>query len=379
MYINWLEISRSAIKYNLKQFRKIIGSKVKLMAIVKSNAYGHRMISCAKIALNSEADWLGVVNLDEALELRRANIKSPILILSYFPIKDLKQIREAIRVSVDLPVYDLKTAKLLSKTASKLGKLARIHIKVDTGTSRLGVLVKNALGFIKQVEKLSNLEIQGIFSHYASSESFDQTFTNKQVEKFRSLLERLKREGIEIPLAHTACSASTIVNPQTHFDMVRIGISMYGLWSSEDTKRLAQKVRPDFNLKPVLAWKTRIIQIKQLPKGTTVGYGCTYKVKRPTKLAVLPCGYYEGYSRLLSNKGEVLVKGKRAKVLGRVCMNLIMVDVTNIPKVKVEDEVILIGKQGKEEITADEIAEKIGTINYEVVSRINSNLPRIYG
>ncbi len=378
MYTTWLEISRFAIKHNLKQFRKIIGPNIKLMAVVKSNAYGHGMIEVVIIALNNGTDWLGVVNLDEALKLRRAKIKAPILILSYFPFEDSKQIREAIKNEIDLPIYNLKIAKLLSKIASKIGKSAKTHIKVDTGTSRLGVLVKDALDFIRKVRQLPNLETRGIFTHYASSEEQDQTFTNKQTEEFRKLLDGLRQENIEIPLAHTACSAACIINPQTHSDMVRIGISFYGLWPSQDTKRLAQKVRPEFNLKPVLTWKTRIIQIKDLPEGTTVGYGCTYEVKRPTRLAVLPCGYYEGYDRLLSNKGEVLIKGKRCKVLGRVCMNLTMVDVTDITDVKVGDEVILIGKQGREEITAEEIAEKIETINYEVVSRINPNLLRIY-
>lgn len=377
-YTTWLEISKSAIKYNLKQFRKVIDPKIKLMAVVKSNAYGHGMIPCAKIALNSEADWLGVVNLDEAFELRKVKIKSPILVLSYFPRGARGGSASAIKENIDLPVYDLETAKLLSKIASKLSKPVRVHIKVDTGTSRLGVLVKDAVDFVKKVRKLKNLKICGIFSHYASSEEKDQTFTNQQTERFKNLLKRLKKEGIEVPLAHTACSASTIVNPATHFDMVRIGISIYGLWPSKDIKRLAQKVRPGFDIRPALTWKTRIIQIKQLPKGTTVGYGRTYKVKRPTKLAVLPCGYYEGYWRLLSNKGEVLVKGRRAKILGRVCMNLIMVDITDIPNVKIEDEVVLIGKQGREEIKAEEIAQKTGTINYEVVSRINPSLPRIY-
>lgn len=372
-FTTWLEVSKSAIQYNLGQFRKIIGPHVKLMVVVKSNAYGHGMIPIAKLAFNFGADWLGVVNLDEALELRKAKINHPILVLSYFPW-DLEKVKKAIKLKIDLPVYDLKIARLLSKIASKLQKQARIHIKIDTGTSRLGVQIKDAVNFVKKFQKLKNLKIIGIFSHYASSEEKDQTFTNQQTERFRNLLEKLRQDGINIPLAHIACSASTLINPQTHFEMVRVGVAMYGLWPSQNTKKLASKII----LRPALTWKTKIIQIKKIAKKVAVGYGCTFKTKRVTKLAILPCGYFEGYFRLLSNKGEALVAGKRCRILGRVCMNLMMVDVTKIKNAKVGDEVVLIGKQGSQEISADKIAKKIGTINYEVVAKINPTLPRIY-
>lgn len=374
-YLTWVEIDQGAIKFNIDQFKKIISSKVKIMVVVKSNAYGHGMAQAAQLALGRGIDYLGVINTHEALLLRKVRIQAPIMVLSYF---DGNELEEAIIEDIELPLYDLETAKLLSKIAENLGKTIKVHIKIDTGTSRIGILAKEGLDFIKKVKSLSSLEIQGVFSHLASSEDFDQTYTNKQIREFKDLITKIKRAKIRVPLFHLGCSASTLINPQSHFDMVRIGISVYGLWPSSDAKKLVKKKRIKLEIKPALSWKTRIIQVKEVPKGTFIGYGCTYKTRRKTKLAVLPMGYWEGYDRKLSNQGEVLISGKRVKILGRVCMNLTMIDITDIQTARVGDEVVLIGKQGPEEITADEIAEKIDTINYEVVTRINPLLPRIY-
>ncbi|EKE14504.1 MAG: hypothetical protein ACD_12C00464G0002 [uncultured bacterium] len=370
-----VEIKKENIIHNIKQFRNIVGPNVKLMAVVKSDAYGHGIVPVAELAQKNGIDYLGVVNLHEALLLKNTQIKLPILILSYFNKED---VAEGIIEGVEFPVYNLEDAKFLSEKASEINKPVNVHVKIDTGTSRLGVFPAQVLDFIHEVSSLSNLGIKGVYTHLADSENFNQTYTKKQVKLFKELLFKIQKRGLKINLKHCACSASTLVDRDYHFDLVRIGISLYGLWASSDNKKLVNKKLPDFTLKPALTWKTKVIQVKVLSKGTSVGYGLTFKTKKKTTLAILPVGYNEGYDRLLSNKGQVLIRGKRAKILGRVCMNMTMVDATHIPNIKVGEEVVLLGRQEKEEITAEEVAQKIGTINYEVVTRINPLLPRIY-
>jgi alanine racemase len=372
--LSWVEIDSKALSHNLNEFRSVIDSKVLLMPVVKSNAYGHGIVEISRELSQAGADYLGVVNGDEALHIRSKSIATPILVLSYYS-KD--QIKDLIQQSVDLVVYDIETAKEISKIASNSNIHAKVHVKVDTGTSRLGVLLDDAKDFIELCSDLSMIEIAGVFTHFADSENSDWTFTNEQIVKFRDLLFALQRMKIKIPLPHAACSAATLAAAETHFGMVRIGISLYGLWSSEESMEIIKKKYPDLDLKPVLTWKAKIIQIKNIQKGSHVGYGCTYKAKKNLKIAVLPIGYNEGYNRLLSNKGTILVKGKKCPIIGNICMNLCMVDITSVPDVKVGDEVIIIGKKGKNKITAEMIAEDTNTINYEVVTRINSYIPRI--
>lgn len=373
--LTWVEINKKNIEDNLRQIRKIVGKNVKIMAVVKSNAYGHGMIEVAKIALNSEADWLGVINLTEAIKLREAKIKAPIFILSYWDTNEIKKSKHI--SSFDFPVYTIEQARLLSKIAKKLKRKINIHIKIDTGTSRLGVITNQAVDFIKRIRKLKGVIIRGIFSHFAASET-DIRYTNLQIKRFQSIIRQLEKTGIRVPIKHISCSASTVISSKSYFDLVRIGLMMYGLWPSDKVKKIAQKKYSWFKLKPVLSWKTKIIYLKEIPKNTPVGYDCTYITRRKTKLAILPVGYNEGYDRHLSNIGQVLVKGKRCPIRGRICMNLTIVDVTDLKDVKIKDEVVLIGKQKKEFISAEELAKKIGTINYEVVTRINPEVPRIF-
>ena len=372
--LSWVEIDSKALSHNFNKFRELIGPQVLIMPVIKSNAYGHGMVEIAKIVSEAGADYLGVVNGSEALQLRNNSITTPILVLSYYA---KGQIEDLVQQGVDLVVYDLEIAKEISNIASNSNITAKIHIKVDTGTSRLGVLLEDAADFVELCSELNMIEIVGIFTHFADSENDDWTFTNEQIAKFRDLLFALQRNNVRIPIPHAACSAATLAAAETHFNMVRVGISLYGMWPSEKNKLLVQKKFPELALKPVLSWKTRIIQIKNLSKGASVGYGCTYSVKNDSTIAVLPVGYNEGYNRLLSNKGTMLLKGKKCSVVGKVCMNLCMIDITRIPGAKVGDEVIIIGKQGKNEITADIIAENTKTINYEVVTRINSEIPRV--
>lgn len=366
MYNSWVEISKSAILYNLRVYQKIVGKSVEVMPIVKSNAYGHGMVEVAKLVA-PRVSWLGVVSLGEALSLRKSKIKKRIFVLTYAQSRYLKQ---GISQNIDLPVYNLDFAKLIARTARQLKKTAKVHIKIDTGTSRVGVLVKDAIKFINQVGKLPNLKIEGLYSHFAASEE-DQKYTKYQLTNFNQVLDQLDFKVLYI---HMGCSAATLVEPSAHFNLIRLGLSLYGLWPSEPAKKIALKQYPWLKLKPALVWKTKILQVKTITKGTKVGYGCSYTAPRKMKMAVIAVGYWEGYDRHLSGKGEVIVGNQKCKILGRVCMNISMIDVSKVKKVKAGDEVILIGQKN----TADEMAEKIKTINYEVVTRINPELPRVY-
>jgi len=370
----WIEINKNNLLHNLLQFRKLVGDGVKIMGVVKANAYGHGLMEVSG-AISDKVDWFGVDSLSEALKLRQVAIKKPILVLGYTELKDLK---EAVKNNISLTVYNKETIEKLGKIPIHNPNLnPKIHIKIETGTARQGVLESEILDFIKFVKQFPSIEIRGLSTHYANIEdTTDSSFAMEQLATFSRVSEILKKEGVIAPLRHTACSAATILFPETRFEMVRLGISMYGLWSSKETKAVAKNKKMELDLKPALTWKTIIAQIKNLSAGTPVGYGLSERTSRDSKIAILPIGYYDGYDRKLSNVGNVLIRSKRCKILGRVCMNMIIVDVTDLPKVELEDEVVLLGRQGKEEISAEDLAQKIGTINYEVVTRINPLIPR---
>ncbi len=358
-----VEISKKNLIHNLGEFRKRVGKRIKIMAVVKANAYGHGILEVAKIVSRNGADWLGVASLEEGLLLRQEKINLPILVLGYIP---LSEIGKAIKEDLSFVVYNRQTLE-------KANQKAKVHLKLETGTNRQGIDLKEIVFFAKFCQK-KNIFLEGIYTHFANIEdALDPSFAMEQLEVFKKALQLLKQARIEIPLKHTACSAATILFSQTYFNLVRVGISLYGLWPSKETKISAQN---SLELKPVLSWKTKIAQIKRVEKGESVGYGRTWWATRKSKIAVLPVGYWDGYDRKLSNSGRVLIHGQFAPVVGRVCMNMIMVDVTDISGVGLEDEVVLLGKQGKNEVTAEELAEKIGTINYEVVTRINPLLSR---
>ena len=386
-HLSWIEISKSALIHNVKQFRKILAAPTmsgrasfsvaergtaSLMAVVKSNAYGHDSLLVSKI-IEPHVDWFGTANLTEALELRASKIKKPILVLNYYA---LEQIQEAVSQKIALVVYDLGQARRISQAAQKLSKVANVHIKVGTGLSRLGIFAKDAVSFVKTIQKLPNIKIEGLFSHFAASED-DPAFTAIQLDHFRKIITDLEKSSISIPIKHISCSSSALAFPESRFDMARIGIGIYGLQSYKSIHSLVQKINPGFNLNPVLTWKARILAIKELPAGAYIGYGRTFRTSRKTKLAILPIGYNEGYDRRFSNLSEVLIGGKRCKVRGRVYMNLVSADVTDVKKVTVGSEAVIIGKQGKESILADELALIAGTINYEIVTRINPLVPRV--
>ena len=382
--LNWVEINQTALTHNIKQFQNLIKQSAKsgfasaenekrLCLVIKANAYGHGLTGVGKIIGKIDQKiWLGVNSVNEAEILRENGIKNPILILGYVLLDSLKK---AIDLNVCLTVYNLETIRALGK----LKKDSIVHLKIETGTGRQGVLLSEMAKFIEEVRKYPQIKLDGLSTHFANIEdTTNHDYAQKQLENFKKAVLLLEVAGFKNLIKHTACTAAAILFPETHFDMLRVGIGLYGLWPSKETFISAGQKDKKFILKPVLSWKTKVAQLKKLSKGSYISYGCTERLIKNSTVAILPVGYSDGYDRKLSSVGNVLIHGQRAKVLGRVCMNIIVVDVSHIKNIKIEDEAVLLGKQGKEEITAEEMAGEIRTINYEVVSRINPLLPRIY-
>lgn len=367
--VTWLEIDTIALDHNVSLYSAI--SKPALLApVIKSNAYGHGIELVAQFFNQHAAiDILCVVSLSEAVHLRNCGITKPLLVLSILD----RNVELAVLYDIAIVAYDLPMVLELNRLAEQHNTKANIHVKIDTGLSRLGLLHDKAIAFIEYVNTLSNITIQGIFTHYAISESADQTYTNKQLANFNMVIEYLESKKIHIPLRHTSCSAALSANIHTHHTMVRAGIGIYGLWPSKENKIMTQQQYPQFSLRPALTWKTRVIQVKEIAADSYIGYNLTYQVRKTSQIAVLPVGYWDGYDRRLANKGLVYVNGHIAPVVGIVAMNLTMVDVTGL-EVKIGDEVTLLGSH--EGLTANDIAQKCNTINYEIVTRINPLLPR---
>jgi alanine racemase len=378
----WAEIDLGAIAHNVRELRRITRPEARLMVAVKANAYGHGLEAVARRALAAGADALGVARLPEALQLRGAGVDAPVLIFGYTPPD---RIGDVLGPDLIQAVYSLETARAYSQVASTLGAAVRLHLKVDTGMGRLGMLpqarhraepamgVRNeAVEEVIQIKRLPGLHLEGVFTHFASSDSADKSYADEQFKRFTTFLDELKRAGIEFDVRHAANSGAIIDMPQTHLDMVRAGISLYGLHPSDEVDRNA------VDLKPAMRIKARIVHLKAVPAGFAVSYGMTHRTTRSTVIATVPIGYADGYSRLLSNRGSMLVNGRRAPIVGRVCMDLTMIDVGHISGAALEDEVVILGRQGDEEISADEIAGLLNTINYEVVSSITARVPRIY-
>ena len=354
----WIEINLDAIAQNVKNIKQLIGEKKELMAVVKGNAYGHGILDVSSVVLNNGATRLAVARLEEGIFLRKARIAVPILILGL----TLKQQAELlVSYNITPTVCEYEMIEKLSESAIKEDKVVKVHLKVDTGMGRIGIFPNHILDFVKKVKALKNIEIEGIFTHFSVADEKDKTYTEEQFKKFIEVLTILEKEGIKIPVKHVGNSATLLDLPYMWLDLVRPGISIYGLYPSREVQKTVKLI-------PAHSFKTRIVFLKELPAGECISYGRTYATtKRRTKIASLPIGYADGYNRLLSNQGEVLVRGRRFPVIGRVCMDQCMIDVTNLPQVKIGDEVVLWGRQGQEEITVEEIAEKIGTINYEIV------------
>jgi alanine racemase len=373
--LSWIEIEEAAVASNLAEFRRRLQPGVALQAVVKSNAYGHGLELMARVGVRSGADSFGVHTVDEAERLASLDLGVPILILGYV---GEAQAPRAVACGAEVTVYNPTTIEALSGAAVAVGRSVRCHVKVETGVNRQGIMVDDLGPFLDRISHLPGLVLAGVSTHFANIEdTTDHSYARKQLEIFREVAA-LVRGRAPGAVRHCACSAAVLTMPETLFDMVRVGIGVYGLWPSKETLlSILMKGKGETPLKPVMTWKARIAQIKAVPSGAYVGYGCTYRTTHPTRIAVLPIGYADGYDRRLSGIGAVLIGGRRALVLGRVCMNLMMIDVTDVEGVRLEDEVVLLGRQGSEEISAAQIASLCNTISYEIVSRINPQIPRI--
>ena len=365
----WVEINLDALECNFDAVREELPENMKILAVVKANAYGHGAIGVAKF-LEDKADYLAVAATDEALELRKNGVNCPILILGHIPYGDYDNI---VKFNITPTISDFYEAELLSKAAVKAGVTAPLHIAVDTGMNRIGFpLNSESVKDIKAINSLPNVEIEGIFSHFAAADMADKAYTRKQVEKFDGFVKSLSEIGVDAPIKHLYNSAA-IADLEKKYDMVRQGIILYGLRPSDEVEFNNIKVP-----QPVMSMKTRVVQVKTLPAGECISYGCTYTTEKETNVATLCAGYADGVTRVLSNNGEVLIRGKRAKIIGRVRMDQFVVDVTDIPDVEAGDTATIFGTDGEETISVDEIAKKANTINYEIICNINSRVTRVY-
>lgn len=364
-------IDLDAIAGNVSALRSITDPHARFMAVVKADAYGHGSVRISETALSNGADCLGVARIEEGYRLRDGGISAPIMVFGHITKPKLPDL---VRYDLTATAFSLPFARAISETAAKLGKTVRVHAKVDTGMGRLGLVpdVDALISDILAISKLPCLDLEGIYTHFATADRTDRRFAAKQFELFLELLARLEKEGLEIPIRHAANSSAVINLPETHLDMVRLGIALYGLYPSKeiDRSRIA--------LIPAMSLKTGIIHLKKVPAGFPVSYGCTYKTSAPTIIATVPLGYADGYSRAFSNSGQMLVRGRTAPVVGRVCMDLTLLDVGHIPEVGLDDEVVVFGKQGDAEISADDLADSLDTINYEIVTSVSDRIPREY-
>ncbi len=370
-----VEISGADLRHNIGVFRNLIGNERQMCPAVKSNAYGHGLIECSKIMLDAGADRLGVNALFEAFALRDAGINAPVYIMGYIPLNELK---EAVSAGFSFIVYNRETVERLAEICKKTNLPALTHLKLETGNYRQGIAESDLPDFIDFYKKNPMVILEGVTTHFANIEdTIDHSYADHQLENFKRMTEKIKSSGLNPTYVHCANTAATILFPDTYFNMVRTGIGNYGLWPSNETVISARHTGSNVELKPILTWKTIIAQIKDVPTGSLVGYGCTYKTPKPTRLAILPVGYYDGYDRNLSNNGYVLIHGRRAPIRGRVCMNIAMADVTDIPDAALEDEVVLIGKQGDEYLSVEQMAGWLGRINYEITTGINDKIERV--
>jgi alanine racemase len=387
----WIEIDKKAIKHNYKVFRNLIGKKCKMLAVVKSNAYGHNLIEFAKEQEKLGVEFLGVDSVVEAFTLRREGIKIPILVLGYTLPEMMK---EASRENISITISNFESLNAINKLYLSSSRMRgsrnsnldsrlhgndtreiKIHIKVDTGMNRHGFFEKDIPKVLVILKNNKKIIVEGLYTHFSIAKNpHDKKYTNSQIEKFKKWQKAFLSAGYN-PICHASATSGTLLFKEADFDMVRIGIGLYGIWPSKESYNY---LKNKITLKPVLSWKTIVAEIKEIPKGSKVGYDGTNTVKRNTTLAVCPIGYWHGYPRALSNIGYVLVNGQKAKVLGRICMDIIMIDITNIKNVKVGNEVVIIGKSKNNEIKADDISKLIDGSTYELLTRINPLIKRFY-
>lgn len=364
----YARINVDNIRYNIEKMKTLVKSDMKILCVIKADAYGHGAVELAK-RIDDLSDYYGVATVDEAVELRQGGITKPILIIGYTARQEFSKLLE---YDITQAVYDVEECRVLSDLAESMGKKAKVHIKVDTGMSRIG-FAANSEG-VELAAKLSDMKglyIEGIFTHYAKADEVDKQYALKQKDKFVYFIRELEKRGIQFAIKHIDNSAGTMEMQDDEFDMVRLGIVMYGLYPSNE-------VDMSVEIRPAMSLISHVAHVKTLPEGVGVGYGWTYITDKTTKVATVCVGYADGYPRAQSNIGRVIINGEYAPIIGRVCMDQIMVDVTHIPDVAVSDEVILIGKAGDKEITVEEIAEPAASFNYELVCNIARRVPRVY-
>ena len=365
----WAEIDLDAIAYNTRNIKQLIGHK-DLIAVVKANCYGHGVIDIIPTLLENGVSRFAVAMISEALEIRENNITAPVMILGFTP---LYLGEELINNDIEQTVYDLDYARELSKIALSLNKKAKIHIAMDTGMGRIGFLPnEKSIDDITEIYSLEGIDVVGIFTHFSTSDEKDKEYSHQQFTKMMSVIDELEKRGVDIPLKHVANSGAIIDLPNTYLDAVRAGIILYGYYPSDEVNK------SNLALKPALTLKATITNVKTLEKDMYISYGRTFKTSDKTVVATIPVGYADGYIRKLGENGKVIIKDQFAPIIGRICMDQFMIDVTNIPDVKIGDEVILLGEKNNLKYNADDIAEKLGTINYEVTCMLKSRLPRVY-
>jgi alanine racemase len=373
---NWVEVSRGALEHNLALFRRLLNPGTALLAVVKANAYGHGLEQVAPVCVSAGADMLGVHTADEVAALRRMGISVPILVMGYLAPR---QVAVVVDPGVHVLLSSFQVLEALAARGRALGTPLNVHVKVDTGTHRQGVSPDEAVKLAAAARE-AGLTVAGIATHFANIEdTTDHSYAFLQLERFRGAVTAVHERVGAVKWLHAACSAAALLFREADFGMVRVGISLYGHWPSKETHLswLLEHGRDGVKLEPALAWRARVGQVKEVEAGAPIGYGLTYRPTRVSRIAVLPVGYAEGYPRALSSRGRVLLAGRAAPVVGRVCMNIFMVDVTDIPGVQDGDVATLIGTDGSERITVEELAENAGTINYEILARLSPSLPRV--
>lgn len=364
IHSNWIEVDLRAIENNISVLRELTG--VEVMAVVKANGYGHGAVPVARAALRGGATWLGVARTEEALQLRAGEIGSPILVMGYASQDDFLS---AINADISLTLWSREQLQQISQLASQAGKVAKLHLKIDSGMSRLGIKPEFALSLVEMVLGNENLQLEGVFTHFAKADEQDQSSALEQEAVFKTVLDEMVNAGIKLPLVHAANSAASLYQPSAHFDLVRTGIAIYGLHPS------AERPLPA-SFRPALSWKAVISQVKTLPPGRGVSYGHVYITRAEERVGTIPVGYADGFRRVLGN--QVLVGGRQVPVIGRVCMDQIIISLDGVPEAHVGQEVVIIGKQGEAQITAEQVADRWGTINYEVVCGLTARVPREY-
>jgi len=359
----WLEINLDSVKQNIKNMRNLIGQQVQIMGIVKGNAYGHDSVEISKIIIEAGVNQLAVARIEEAVILKKNNIKAPILVLSVSPIHQMDLYLD---YQIIPTICDLQTAQRFQEIANRQNKEVKVHLKVETGMGRLGIIPEEVMHILREINKMKNIEVQGIYTHFSTADEADKEYTNHQFKLFSEVMNQVRKNNIDIPFFHVANSGTILDLPDMWLDLVRPGCLIYGLYPSHEVKKIIK-------LLPALSFKSRISFIKRVSPKAFIGYGRTYQAKKDLLVATLPVGYADGYPRLLSNRGRVLVKGLNVPVIGRVCMDQMMIDVTDVPEIGVGDEVVLWGEQMGKIIHIETIAEMLNTIVDEVVHLTDKN------